>query len=121
MRCHCRWGALTSFVWRPHSRTVAAMMAFGGGALLAALTIDLVAPVLQLGHYGALFTGFISGGLLFIGLNLLVNDFGGFKRKISTSLHHSHRETRRQLSRVLTQLQRTPSVQGLSSDEFRRQ
>jgi CRP-like cAMP-binding protein len=113
-------GALTSFVWRPESRTVAAMMAFGGGALLAALTIDLVAPVLELGHYGALFTGFIAGGLLFIGLNLLVNDFGGFRRKISTSVHHSRRETRRRLKRILVQLDRTSALQGLSSEEFKK-
>ena len=79
-------GALTSFFWKPEGRVVAGLMAFGGGALLAALTIDLVAPVLQLGHYGALFTGFISGGLLFIGLNHMVNDYGGFRRKISTTV-----------------------------------
>jgi CRP-like cAMP-binding protein len=113
-------GAMTSFFWRPESRVVAALMAFGGGALLAALTIDLVAPVLQVGHYGALFSGFIAGGLLFIGLNLLVNDFGGFKRKISTSVHHSRRETRRRLRRILSHLDSTTAIQGLSSEEFRK-
>lgn len=113
-------GALTSFVWQPEDRVVAALMAFGGGALLAALTIDLVAPVLLLEHYAGLFTGFITGGLLFIGLNLLVNDFGGFKRKISTTVNHTRRETRRQLSRILKQLDRTAAVQGLSSEEFKK-
>jgi len=112
-------GALTSFFWKPESRVVAGLMAFGGGALLAALTIDLVAPVLQLGHYGALFTGFISGGLLFIALNHMVNDYGGFRRKISTTVHHSRRETRRQLHRILNQLDRTVAIQGLSSAEFK--
>lgn len=112
-------GAITSFFWRPESRVVAALMAFGGGALLAALTIDLVAPVLQQGHYNALFSGFIAGGLLFIGLNLLVNDFGGFRRKISTSVHHSRLETRRQLRRILAQFDRTSAIQGLSSEEFK--
>ncbi len=51
-------GALTSFVWAPEERVVAAMMAFGGGALLAALSIDLVAPALHHEHYAALFSGF---------------------------------------------------------------
>jgi len=112
-------GALTSFFWKPEGRVVAGLMAFGGGALLAALTIDLVAPVLQLGHYGALFTGFISGGLLFIGLNHMVNDYGGFRRKISTTVHHSRRETRRQLRRIFSQLDRTAAIQGLSSAELK--
>jgi CRP-like cAMP-binding protein/zinc transporter ZupT len=112
-------GALTAFFWRPESRVVAALMAFGGGALLAALSIDLVAPVLHQEHYGALFAGFIAGGLMFIGLNLLVNDLGGFRRKISTSVHHSRLETRRQLRRIIGQLDRAAPLQGLSADEFR--
>ncbi|MEN8174320.1 MAG: cyclic nucleotide-binding domain-containing protein [Pseudomonadota bacterium] len=113
-------GALTSFVWHLESRVIAAMMAFGGGALLAALTIDLVAPVLVQGHFEALFLGCLAGGLLFIVLNLLVNDFGGFRRKISTSVHHSRRETQRRLKRILTQLNRTQIFSGISDEAFRR-
>ena len=113
-------GALTAMVWRIEGRVVAAMMAFGGGALLAALTIDLVAPALEHGHYAKLFAGFLAGGLLFIVLNLVVNDFGGFRRKISTSIHHSRRETRRRLQQVLGHLNRTPIFQGLSREEFER-
>jgi len=111
-------GAVTAFFLQLESRVVAAMMAFGGGALLAALTIDLVAPMLVLGHHLALFTGFLSGGLLFIGLNLLVNDFGGFRRKISTRVHHSRRETRRRLRQLLDHLEQVPDVDGLSTSEF---
>ncbi len=39
-------GAVMSKFWSPGNRVIAAMMAFGGGALLAALTIDLVVEVL---------------------------------------------------------------------------
>lgn len=113
-------GAVTSFFWRPEARVVAAMMAFGGGALLAALTIDLVAPALAQGHHLVLLSGFFAGGLLFIALNLLVNDFGGFRRKISTSVHHSRRETRRRLRRILAHLDDTPVVEGLSVAEFKK-
>ncbi len=112
-------GAITSFFWKPEDRVVAAMMAFGGGALLAALSIDLVAPALDHGHLGALFIGFLGGGLLFITLNLLVNDFGGFKRKISTTVHQSRRDTHRRMERILGQLNRTAIFRGLSKDEFR--
>lgn len=111
-------GALTSFRWRLEGRVVAAMMAFGGGALLAALTLDLVAPALAQGHHKTLFAGFIIGGLLFIGLNLLVNDFGGFRRKLSTSLHHSRRETRRRLRHILIHLDESLDLQDLSAREI---
>ncbi len=111
-------GALTSFFWTPEDRIVAAMMAFGGGALLAALSVDLVAPALDHGHLGALFIGFLGGGLLFITLNLVVNDFGGFKRKISTSVHHSRRDTHRRMERILGHLNRTAIFKGLTRQEF---
>jgi CRP-like cAMP-binding protein len=117
--CSLPLGALTSFLWRLEGRVVAAMMAFGGGALLAALTLDLVAPALDQGHHWVLFAGFLAGGLLFIGLNLLVNDFGGFRRKISTKLHHSRRETRRRLRHILIHLDESLDLQGLSGREIR--
>ena len=110
-------GAITALLWRLEARVIAAMMAFGGGALLAALTLDLVAPALQQGHYAALCSGFLAGGLLFIALNLVVNDFGGFRRKVSTTVHHSRRESRRRLKRVLSHLNRTPIFEDLSDDE----
>ncbi len=113
-------GAISAFIWRFEPRVIAAMMAFGGGALLAALTIDLVAPTLLQGHYTQLLSGFMAGGLMFIGLNHLVNNFGGFRRKISTSVHQSHIETRRRLQRILSHLNRSPIFNGLSSEECRR-
>lgn len=42
-------GAVTALFWIPHERMVASMMAFGAGALLAALTIDLVGGELSAG------------------------------------------------------------------------
>lgn len=116
--CSLPLGALTSFLWRLEERVVAAMMAFGGGALLAALTLDLVAPALAQGHHLILFAGFLAGGALFIGLDRLVNDFGGFRRKISTSLHHSRRETRRRLRHILIHLDDALDLQGLSRHEI---
>ena len=44
-------GALVGLWSRPKERVISALMAFGGGALLAALSVDLVAPVLAEGHY----------------------------------------------------------------------
>ena len=41
-------GAGPGLLWRPPNRIMAVLLAFGGGALLAALTIDLIAPISSL-------------------------------------------------------------------------
>ena len=38
--CSLPLGATTALFWRPEDRIAAALVSFGGGALLAALTID---------------------------------------------------------------------------------
>ena len=93
-------GALTARFWTPGDRATAVLMAFGGGALLAALTIDLVGAALERGHFNTLAVGAVCGGLLFVALNLLVNDFGGFVRKTSTTFYHLRRQEHRRLKRA---------------------
>lgn len=94
-------GAITSFYFKPEARVIAALMAFGAGALLAALTIDLVASSVAHGHFNILAIGCIIGGLLFIGLDNLVSNFGGFKRKISTSIYHRNAQNIKHLKEIL--------------------
>lgn len=45
--CSLPLGTLTSAVWKPGNRALAVLMAFGSGALLAALTIDLIGSALE--------------------------------------------------------------------------
>ena len=49
--CSLPLGTLTTLLWRPDDRSVGVLMAFGGGALLAALTIDLVGSALAKGEF----------------------------------------------------------------------
>ena len=79
--CSLPLGTITSAFWKPGDRAIAFLMAFGGGALLAALTIDLVGSALEKGHFHILALGCIIGSLLFIGLNRIINDHGGFYEK----------------------------------------
>jgi CRP-like cAMP-binding protein len=81
-------GAITSIFWSPRERVVAVMMAFGAGALLAALTIDLVGNALSEGHFYSLAAGCIIGGILFDILNFTINSKGGFLRKTATTINH---------------------------------
>ena len=81
-------GALVALVWSPRPRIVASLMAFGGGALLAALTLDLVGEALHKGAFYALAGGCLIGCLLFVVLNQIVNAQGGFLRKAATTVRY---------------------------------
>ena len=81
-------GALLALKWTPKPKVQASMMAIGAGALLAALTIDLVAVSVEKGHFYPLAAGMIAGGLFFVMLDKVVNSRGGFLRKTATILTH---------------------------------
>lgn len=117
--CSLPLGAVTSVFWRPTDRTVAFLMAFGGGALLAALTIDLVGSAVARGHFYFLAFGCILGGLLFVALNEIVNDYGGFLRKASTTVYHLRRKEHRWFKRVFSGLGRLDIFKEISSSEFK--
>lgn len=112
-------GTLTTLFWKPGDRALAILMAFGGGALLAALTIDLVASALEQGHVWPLVIGCVLGGILFEVLNQLVNMQGGFLRKSSTLIFHLDRRRRARLGRVLDHVARVPLFRDLSPEDRR--
>ncbi|MCX6326179.1 MAG: cyclic nucleotide-binding domain-containing protein [Bacteroidia bacterium] len=90
-------GALIALKWTPKPKVLASMMAIGAGALLAALTIDLVAVSVEKGHFYPLAIGMITGGLFFVLLDKIVNSKGGFLRKTATILTHiTAKQTSRQ-------------------------
>ncbi|MEN8721014.1 MAG: cyclic nucleotide-binding domain-containing protein [Oceanococcaceae bacterium] len=101
-------GALAARFWSPGNRVIAAMMAFGAGALLAALTIDLVAVALNRGEYLPLASGCLIGGLLFVGLNQILNSQGGFLRKAGTTITYLRRGKSRNFKRIFKRLSQSP-------------
>ncbi|GAX60812.1 cAMP-binding proteins [Candidatus Scalindua japonica] len=110
-------GTITSAFWKPGDRAIAFLMAFGGGALLAALTIDLVGSALEKGHFHILALGCIIGSFLFIGLNHIINDHGGFLRKASTTLYYIRRKGRKRFKRILSHVRRIDLFNNLPDDE----
>ena len=106
-------------VWRPSDRALSFLMAFGGGALLAALTIDLVATALARGHFTPLAAGSIVGGLLFVALNEIVNDYGGFLRKASTTYYHLRRRDHVRVRQVLSNVQGIDFLRDLEDSDYR--
>ncbi|MGD8275433.1 MAG: cyclic nucleotide-binding domain-containing protein, partial [Thiohalocapsa sp.] len=113
-------GAAVGIAWRPPDRIMAFLLAFGGGALLAALTIDLIAPGVDRGHFRDLALGAVVGGLAFKLLDWAVNRQGGYLRKPSTALNFWRNQSRRRLRRVLAGIRRVPALRDLSPETLDR-
>ena len=112
-------GSITSFLWKPDDRAIAFLMAFGGGALLAALTLDLVAGTVAKGDFYSLAEGCIAGGTIFIALNNIINDFGGFLRKASTTVHYLRKQEYRRFKQILSMVKRADVFRNLSDENYR--
>ena len=84
-------GAMLGLLWRPKRRVNSVFMAFGAGALIFALTIELFGHVPHhVQEHGlraliAAVVGAIAGGLLFDGLNQLLNNYGAFLRHLGNA------------------------------------
>lgn len=111
-------GTLTILFWRPKDRFLGFLIAFGGGALLSALVLDLVSSALERGHITELTVGSLAGSLFFIGANTLVNQYGGFLRKPSTLLEHMSRQQAKRFKDVLRNLKRIDIFKHLPADDL---
>lgn len=107
-------GALTALFWNPGRRILSFLTAFGAGALLSALVIDLVGSATESGHYLELVIGSIIGSLFFIFINNVVNNSGGFLRKYSTTLVHINQQQSNRFREKITQLNRLNIFHHLS-------
>ncbi len=115
--CSLPLGTLTTLFWRPDDRSVGILMAFGAGALLAALTIDLVGSALAQGHFPWLAVGCVLGGGMFVMLNNIVNHHGGVLRKSSTVVHYLRRRRRKRFKKALGHLERIAIFRDLGRED----
>jgi len=108
-------GSLVGLRTKPRPAVISVLAAFGAGALIAALAVELVAPtVLALGenaeashhgnphtHFYALVLGAVMGGCLFVVLDRIVNAHGGFLRKTSQTIaYFTARKHKRQIEEL---------------------
>jgi zinc transporter ZupT len=112
------------------TRTIAIFASFGAGALIAALSVELVAPtafaLTQTGseaseghakaNFFALLVGSVAGGLLFVALDRVVNQQGGYLRKASTTLEHFARRRRESVKQVIDAVMAVPPFDKLDRD-----
>jgi CRP-like cAMP-binding protein len=111
-------GAVTARFWAPRDKIIAALMAFGAGALLSALTIDLVGEALHRRQFVPLAAGALAGGFLFAGLNQVLNGKGAFLRKPATTLRYLRRLKARKLQTLFRRLSEIPLFNELPPEEI---
>ncbi|MFW2405814.1 MAG: cyclic nucleotide-binding domain-containing protein [Gammaproteobacteria bacterium] len=103
------------------------LAAFGAGALLAALSVELIAPTtLELVGEGsrahaqppffAMIVGCVIGGLVYVALDYAVNQQGGFLRKTSTVLRYYRKLNRREQEEVLEKIASNPLLRTFPSE-----
>ena len=125
-------GSFVGLRTKLRSNTISMLAAFGAGALIAALAVELVAPtVLALGanhgeshhgdpkaHFYALVAGAIVGGCLFVLLDRIVNAHGGFLRRSSKTIAYlTARKHDRQLE-ILEELAPFPLLRDLTPEHI---
>ena len=117
-------GASLGLALKPGKRVTSTLMAFGAGALLFALTIELFGAALHhakehgRGLVVVTMIGAVIGGLLFDLLNQALNNRGAFLRGISNTKSHVMRIKRGRINLLMSQLSKIELLQNLPPEEI---
>jgi CRP-like cAMP-binding protein/zinc transporter ZupT len=132
------FGAALGIVRMPSKVVRASLMAFGGGALIEALSIELFAHILAKARGGGHNSGAgqeddidrelvflalgcaLCGGLLFATLDRALSHYGAFLRKASTVQTYMGRLRYALTRRLIARLQQVPMFEVLSEHELHR-
>ncbi|MBE3112243.1 MAG: ZIP family zinc transporter, partial [Acidobacteria bacterium] len=74
-------GVIIGTTLKISQKIIAAIMAFGSGVLICALTFGLMEEAFKHGGFDAIIIGFLSGGLVFISGDFLIHRLGGRNHK----------------------------------------
>ena len=120
-------GSIVGLYAKLRQGAISTLTAFGAGALIAALTVELVAPtVLALAmpaevgchvnprmHFYAMIIGAVCGGCLFVMLDRIVNAYGGFLRKTSQTINYFTARKHKRQTQMLRDMAPFPLVKDL--------
>ncbi|OFX21109.1 MAG: hypothetical protein A2041_05775 [Bacteroidetes bacterium GWA2_31_9b] len=124
-------GSILGIVWKPSPRLTASFTAFGAGALLAALSVELIAPTViefvesshtaignTAGHdmfleFIFLLGGCVIGGILFYFLNEALNSKGGYLRKTSTTIAYFNHLRNKRFRLALNRLSKIKLIRSI--------
>ena len=85
-------GAWVGFRWRLPTRLVAAVMAFGSGVLISALSFELMDEAFKSGGMDSTALGFVSGAAVYTGANYVLAHRGARHRKRSGAQQPSEKD-----------------------------
>jgi CRP-like cAMP-binding protein len=117
-------GAFLGMWLNPRKKINSAFMAFGAGALLFALTIELFGHVphhVEEHGFGALIvalSGAIAGGVLFDLLNNLLNNRGAFLRKLSSARNYVAWLKRKDTEKLIEEVSGVKILTGLRPEQM---
>ena len=118
-------GAAIGVFSRPAQKVTSSLMAFGGGALLFALTIELFGHTLHIAKEKhdkwivlMIVFGALLGGLLFEILNRVLNTQGGFLRKHALVKKELEKDRLNSAERMLKSLSEIAFLQALPPEEI---
>lgn len=117
-------GAVLGILWQPKSKLNSAFMAFGAGALLFALSVELFGHVPHHAkEHGILallapVTGALAGGLLFDLLNQALNNQGAFLRSLSNAKRYVGQIKVKRAKELVEELGAIEVFRGLSPEQM---
>jgi ZIP family zinc transporter len=85
-------GALFGYFLKIPQRLIAAIMAFGSGVLISALSFDLMEEAYEGGGFDSTAIGFVGGALIYTFANIWISNAGAKHRKRSGKQQHSEDE-----------------------------
>lgn len=112
-------GAIAGIWLKPKNMVIAALMAFGAGALVAALTLELVHAGLRRMEYDPkpVGLGCLIGAIVFVVLNKLLNDRGAFLRKYSTAVGHLKHKKKKRVEELIESMSRIDIFRAMPPEE----
>ena len=124
-------GSLVGVTFKIPKSVTGLMAAFGAGALLSALAIELIAPTVssfmradagakatELHHFLAMVVGCFCGGLLFVLLDQLVNQRGGYLRKTAYVISRASLERASIHKQVIAEIANIPLFYKLDPEHM---
>lgn len=127
-------GSLVGIYGNPRPYIVSSLAAFGAGALIAALSVELVAPTLfeleaaeggtghgaPLSNFFALTLGAALGGIVFTLMDRLLSMRGGFLRHTASTISYLTTQRRKRELAILEDLAAFPLLKDLPPEHINR-